>query len=265
MSIGYIYMFKNKLNNKCYIGKTFNIKRRYKEHISGRVKSNLYNAIVKYGIDNFEFTTLDIIEKDDITELNNELNLLEIKRIAEYNSYNNGYNSTLGGEGTVGAELSDETKENIRIAKLGDKNPCKSELVKIKISASLKEYYKHNPTKKHSDETKEKIRQSKLGDKNPMYGKTGDKNPSYGVDWTKNISEEKLNEFKKKRRNATTGDKNPMYGKIGAMKNKKYPKLLWIDENNNIHEMSIIGKKRHHPNWKLYLTDENNGDKAAEN
>ena len=56
-----------------------------------------------------------------------------------------------------------------------------------------------------------------------------------------------------------------MYGKIGAMKNKKYPKLLWIDENNNIHEMSIIGKKRHHPNWKLYLTDENNGDKAAEN
>jgi group I intron endonuclease len=269
MYIGYIYLFKNKVNNKCYIGKTVNLKRRYKEHLSGKYKSSIYNAIVKYGIDNFDFIVLDIIEKENITDLNNTLNSLETKRISEYNSYNNGYNLTIGGEGTNGACLSEETKYKQRISKVGDKNPCKSEIVKAKISKSLKEYYKDPNNKKQvSEETKQKISKSKLGDKNPMYGKSGVLNPSYGVNWTKNISEDKLKEFKKKRSNATKGDKNPMYGK-SAMKGKKYPILLWIDENNIIHEMSIIGKKRHHPDWKPYIKNNNlyeiNGDKATEN
>ena len=37
-----------------------------------------------------------------------------------------------------------------------------------------------------------------------------------------------------------------MYGK-SAMKGKKYPVLLWIDENNIIHE---IDWKNYHPEWE---------------
>lgn len=60
---GYIYLFRNKLNNKCYIGKTNNIKRRYSNHISGKTDSYIHRAILKYGIENFEFLIIDTIEK----------------------------------------------------------------------------------------------------------------------------------------------------------------------------------------------------------
>lgn len=195
-------------------------------------------------------------------ELNAELNNLEIKRIGEFNSYNNGYNLTIGGEGTTGAILTEETKSKQGKAKLGNKNPAKSENVRKKISETLKKYFKSNK-RVMSDETKQKIRESKLGEKNPMYGKYGKLNPSYGVNWTKNISKEKLEAFKKKKSEDTKGEKNPMYGK-SAMKGKHYPKLKWIDENNNIIEMCILAKNRYHPNWKPYNKNIENGEETGE-
>ena len=42
-----------------------------------------------------------------------------------------------------------------------------------------------------------------------------------------------------------------MYGK-SAVRGKHYPKLLWIDPNGELHEMTAPAKKRYHPNWVLY-------------
>ena len=50
----------------------------------------LYNAIRKYGIENFSF---EVIEEC----LEKELDEKEVSYIEEYNSYYGGYNSTLGG------------------------------------------------------------------------------------------------------------------------------------------------------------------------
>lgn len=251
MKDGYIYMFRNKLNNKCYVGKTIDVKRRYQEHINRPTDSRIHNAITKYGIDNFDFVVLEHIQRESIDDLNNEMNRLEMYYIQEYDSYKSGYNLTIGGEGTSGAVLSEETKKAQGVAKLGDKNPMKSPELRQRVSNTLKEYYKKNPPKPHSEETIQKIRESKLGEKNPMYGKHGELNPSYGVDWTKNISPEKMEEFRRKCSERSRGDKNPMYGK-SAMKGKKYPQLTWIDEDGQLHKMSIIGRNSRHPNWKLY-------------
>jgi len=94
-----IYKFQNKINSCIYIGQSLDIERRYKDHIN-RAKNNfksnseydspLHRAIRKYGIENFIFEIIEECSKE-------QLNEREQYWIAFYNSYNNGYNCTTGG------------------------------------------------------------------------------------------------------------------------------------------------------------------------
>lgn len=94
--MGYIYKITNKVNNKIYIGQTIKtVEKRFQQHKNNSNKPYfsqivLYKAFNKYGIDNF------ICEQ--IEEVPNEL-LDEREKywIEYYDSYFNGYNSTLGG------------------------------------------------------------------------------------------------------------------------------------------------------------------------
>lgn len=101
--VGVIYKYVNKINGKVYIGQTVNEVQRKNEHrchskTRRHTQSAFYNAIDKYGWDNFEYTVLDTVEGDTKEEVKFKLNLLEVKYIQEYDSYNNGYNNTLGGD-----------------------------------------------------------------------------------------------------------------------------------------------------------------------
>ena len=90
-----IYMLKNKINDKIYIGKTNNLYKRLSSHKNDRrCITHLTKAIDKYGFYNFECIVLEEnIEKKDIRKK-------EIFYIKEFNSYeSNNYNSTPGGEG----------------------------------------------------------------------------------------------------------------------------------------------------------------------
>ena len=93
-----IYKITNTVNGKCYIGQSRDIKARWQKHLSS-YKSypdwELYRAFKKYGISKFTF---EIIEECLIEELNER----EIYWIAQYDSFNNGYNMTLGGEACNG-------------------------------------------------------------------------------------------------------------------------------------------------------------------
>jgi hypothetical protein len=91
---GYIYIHKNKINNLCYIGQTNNPKKRFKyEGIYYKDSPKFWNAIQKYGLNNFEHIVLPTIYTTQ-----QELDQAEIDMIKELDSYNNGYNLTEGGK-----------------------------------------------------------------------------------------------------------------------------------------------------------------------
>ena len=96
--MGFIYKIINDVNNKVYIGQTErSLQDRWLAHCndSKRQEQNrpLYHAFRKYGIEHF---WIELVEQCDTQVLNER----EQYWIAEFDSYNNGYNATLGGEGT---------------------------------------------------------------------------------------------------------------------------------------------------------------------
>lgn len=96
---GFIYKITNRVNNKVYIGQThFTIEHRYKQHIKNfnieHRQQPLYKAFAKYGIENF---SVEMVEEVECEKLNER----EIYWIAYYDSFRNGYNATLGGNGQL--------------------------------------------------------------------------------------------------------------------------------------------------------------------
>lgn len=94
----YIYKITNKVNGKIYIGKTVrSLDKRWKEHCQSSRKTQcekrpLYEAMKKYGIENFEFSLIEECDENILSEK-------EKYWIEYYGSFKNGYNATIGGDG----------------------------------------------------------------------------------------------------------------------------------------------------------------------
>lgn len=98
--MGYIYLITNNVNGNKYVGKTeLSIEERWEQHIKDSKKEKceirpLYRAIRKYGVENFSIKEID-------TGQGEELNSKEQYWIQHYDTYKNGYNATLGGDGKI--------------------------------------------------------------------------------------------------------------------------------------------------------------------
>lgn len=97
MNNGSIYIIKNDINNKIYIGQTIQqVKKRWYYHIrdAKQNKDNMliHRAMNKYGIEHFYY---EILEENIPSDMINER---EIYYIDHYNSMNNGYNMCPGGQ-----------------------------------------------------------------------------------------------------------------------------------------------------------------------
>ena len=127
-----VYLVTNITNGKQYVGKTVQSVNKRKYHhiynVNNGSQYHFHRAIRKYGKSNFIW--------ESIFTANNEetLNKKEIEFIEKYGTYKNGYNMTLGGEGTSGFTLSKESREKLRIAMLGRKLAPISDEVKLKLS-----------------------------------------------------------------------------------------------------------------------------------
>ena len=101
-----IYGIKNLVNGKMYVGQAINIYKRWKDHIDDLDENKHYNLHLQrswnlYGKENFDFLVLEECQQED-------LNQREIFYVDKFDAYVNGYNQTLGGDGSLGYKHSDD-------------------------------------------------------------------------------------------------------------------------------------------------------------
>lgn len=106
-----IYRIENLINHQSYVGQAIDIYDRWVQHKwelnTGRHHNkHLLRAWNKYGCENFEFTIIEECPRVD-------LNSREIYWIEYYDSFNNGYNQTKGGDGCLGKIYTDEEREKL--------------------------------------------------------------------------------------------------------------------------------------------------------
>lgn len=167
-----IYSITNIINNKIYIGISKEVKTREHKHFwmlenNRHENRKLQNAYNFYGKEAFIFKIIDEIETDDIMEALD----LEHFYIMEYDSYRNGYNKSIGYDGSTSIQFTPERLEKMSRAMKGNQyaKGCKrNEKHKQLIS-------KVHKNKKLSDETKIKISKARKGkykgEENPFYNK----------------------------------------------------------------------------------------------
>lgn len=137
-----IYKFKNKINNKIYIGQTTNsVRTRVMEHMTSNRpwtkarKGYFQRALHKYGFENFEFTILEQCQNSE------DLDIREVYWIGYYKSDDKvyGYNMTPGGGGNKNKEFLQENIKRLTAVNTGSK---KSQKTKELISKKAKERMK---------------------------------------------------------------------------------------------------------------------------
>ena len=145
-----------------------------------------YNAILKYGWDNFKHKVL----YENLTEKQAKQKEKDLISFYKTNDRRYGYNLTEGGEGCVGYRHSKETKEKMRLNHAdfsGEKNPFYNKMMSKELKNKLLMTHLGIPLPK---ETKDKISKSLKGRKmsdewiekrrgknNFSYGKTGSQSP----------------------------------------------------------------------------------------
>mgnify|MGYP002769088071 FL=1 len=171
-------------NGKVYIGITCqDIQARWKNGYGYTNNKHFYNAINKYGWDNIEHEILF----NNLTE--EEAKLMEQMYIALYDTTNSkhGYNHTLGGDGTLGHKVTEETRRKISQSQIGraawnkgKKGMNLSEEHRLKISKKIKgrilseehrlKISKSHKGLKHTELTKNKLSVIKKGQVSPRKG-----------------------------------------------------------------------------------------------
>lgn len=152
-----VYIHKNNINGKVYVGITHFVDNPNRRWINGngyRHSSLIYKAFSKYGWDNFSHIVLCKTSKQTAC-------LLEQTLISLYKARNLSYNIGLGGEGSE--SFSEETKNKLRAYTPWIKGKHHTQEVIEKIRQASR--------RPCTEETKKKIGESNRGSKNGMYGK----------------------------------------------------------------------------------------------
>ena len=262
--MGSIYLIRNTVNGKSYIGQTRQDaeKTRIRDHLTGNGNRIIKQAIEKYGKDAF---TYEILCDGIIPEF---LDDLERDAIERFNTVSpHGYNLTTGGEGgspseetrrkisasLKGKTFSQETRRKISEANTGRKH---SEEFRRKMSEA------HTGKKRGPlpEETRRKISEANTGEKNHLFGK------QLSPEHRRKIGEANTGKKRseKTRRKMSAHQKSPEHcRKISeAKKGQKYSQEAYrnIAEANRKH---FRGKKLS-AEHRQKISDANKGQKPSE-
>ena len=158
-----VYCHTNKINGKKYIGQTCQKPEvRWGNNGNGykpkgkNVRSYLWNSICKYGWNEFEHEIL----KDGLSfEEANYWEKYYINLFRTFTGYkdSNGYNQTLGGDGTAGAKHTEEWKKCASERMTGELNHNYGKKASEETRRKLSESHRGTTGKHHSEETKQKM------------------------------------------------------------------------------------------------------------
>lgn len=169
------------VNGKVYIGLTSKtLERRllnHEAHVRNGYRNHFYNSIRKYGWSKFKCDVIEQVNDEDNDRRIEKLKDREKYWISHFRSFIgfddcNGYNSTLGGDGSWGRIASDETREKIskKITGMfsGERNHCWG-----KFGEEHPAFGRENKWGSHTEDTKKRIGKANIGEKNCNYGKHG--------------------------------------------------------------------------------------------
>jgi len=138
-----------------------NIYSRWRQHKywakNKEVASKITNSIKKHGVENFEFSIIELCDKDFFEEK-------ERYWISKYDSVSSGYNLTYGG--SIRKVISEETKLKMSNSRIGvpKSDSHKKKIAQVNGSKESREKFSQlNLGRKLSDETKRKMSESKKG------------------------------------------------------------------------------------------------------
>ena len=255
-----IYAHINKINQKIYIGQTHHKdpNQRWLNGWGYKNSTHFWNAIQKYGWDNFEH----IVLFDNLSQ--ERANIIEEYLIKKYDSSNRskGYNIRLGGKNSrlpkeirqkiskahMGKTIPEEVRKKISEATKGENNPfygrthseeTRKRMVENHWNCSGENHYLFG--KHMKEETKEKLRQANLGENNPHYGipltEQQKKNISMALTGIKRSDETK--QRIKDNHADFSGKNHPLYGKHH---NEETKKKLSISCSTPVDMLDLEGK-----------------------
>jgi group I intron endonuclease len=158
-----IYKLTNKINGKVYIGQTVQeLEKRFKAHYKHKANTYIKNAILYYGVDNFEREVIDTATNIE------ELNEKEAYWIFYYHSTDRqkGYNRESGGKNYT---VNDETRKLMSEAHKRRYKDITEEEKQSKMQKLREGYNKMSPETlaRKVQKQADRIRGRKLGPQNP--------------------------------------------------------------------------------------------------
>ncbi len=214
-----VYIATNQINGKMYIGQTIgSLNKRITGHTSNaRTGSNycFHRAIRKYGAENFKWEIIRICDSIE------SLNAYEQYYVLYYNSMDNGYNLTSGGDNCTYSDMSKKKMSDNHADFKGDKHPMWG----VSRASPME-------GKKHKPESIQKMRD------NTNY--SGENHPMWGRKHTKE-SKERMSTTRIERKLAE-GENHAMYGKHHTEATKK--------------KISIANGGKNHWNYGKHLSIE---------
>ena len=191
MKTGYIYCATCLPTGKWYFGQTvYSIENRWRRHICSTERGSdhkFHRAIRKYGEENFQVEEVLTVSAPTKEILKKKLDYVEMRLIKKLETHKCGYNSTDGGEGTLGLKLSEhairkmaeskkrenltpEKRKRLSESKMGERNPfyqkTHTKEVRERISAAKRGENHHFFGKKMSEEHRKKLSEAQIKRRN---------------------------------------------------------------------------------------------------